>query len=78
MLPQVQAGQEGYKTVYELCLTELNRILRSDERWADKLFANDHSRLVNREAYDEVGGWDTFIPYYNRYFDMHSRLLMHN
>lgn len=73
-----KAGEEGYKTVYELCLTELNRTMHSDERWADKFFAYDHLTLVNREAYEEVGGWDTFIPYYMNDCDMHSRLLMHN
>ncbi|POR37316.1 Uncharacterized protein TPAR_02473 [Tolypocladium paradoxum] len=73
-----KAGEEGYKTVYELCLTELNRAMHSDERWADKFFAYDHLTLVNREAYEEVGGWDTFIPYYMTDCDMHSRLLMHN
>lgn len=68
----------GYKTVYELCLAEMKRAIGSDERWADKFFAYDHLTLVNREAYEEVGGWDTFIPYYITDCDMHSRLLMHN
>lgn len=67
-----------YKTLYELCLVEMQRAIESDERWADKFFAYDHLTLVNREAYEEVGGWDTFIPYYITDCDMHSRLLMHN
>ena len=70
--------EEGYKTLYELCLAELRRAVDSGERWADRFFAYDHLTLVNREAYDEVGGWDTFIPYYITDCDMHSRLLMHN
>ncbi|KAI9155509.1 hypothetical protein HJFPF1_08093 [Paramyrothecium foliicola] len=72
------AGEKGYKTIYELCLVELNRTMHSDERWADKFFAYDHLTLVNRGAYDDVGGWDTFIPYYMNDCDMHSRLLMSN
>lgn len=73
-----RAGEDGYKSLYELCLTELGRVMKSDERWADKFFAYDHLTLVNREAYDQVGGWDTFIPYYMNDCDMHSRLLMDN
>ena len=68
----------NYKTVYELCLAEAQRAIESDERWADRFFAYDHLTLVNRAAYEEVGGWDTFIPYYITDCDMHSRLLMHN
>ncbi|KAH7312723.1 hypothetical protein B0I35DRAFT_411408 [Stachybotrys elegans] len=71
-----RAGEPGYKSLYELCLSTLNATASSDERWADKFFAYDHLTLVNRRAYDEVGGWDTFIPYYMTDCDMHSRLLM--
>lgn len=74
----VPAGQDGYKTLYELCLVELARVLKSDERWADKFFAYDHLTLVNRDAYEEIGGWDTFIPFYMTDCDMHSRLQMSN
>ncbi|OAQ57293.1 hypothetical protein VFPPC_12548 [Pochonia chlamydosporia 170] len=72
------ANKEGYKTVYELCLTELRHAMNSNERWAEKFFAYDHLTLVNREAYDDVGGWDTFIPYYLTDCDMYSRLRMRN
>lgn len=67
---------EGYKTVYELCLSTLNQTLHSGDKWADRFFAYDHLTLVNRAAYDDVGGWDSFIPYYMTDCDMHSRLLM--
>ena len=70
------ASEEGYQTLYELTLSELNKTRYTDERWADKFFAGDHLTLVNREAYEEVGGWDTFIPYYMTECDMHSRLVM--
>jgi len=73
-----RAGEKDYKTVYELCLAELNATRYGDDkdRWADRFFAYDHLTLVNRAAYEAVGGWDTFIPYYMNDCDMHSRLLM--
>ncbi|KAG5913416.1 hypothetical protein E4U42_001186 [Claviceps africana] len=71
-------GDEGYKTLYENALAELNTTLLSHDRWATRFFAYDAFTLVNRAAYDDVGGWDTYIPYYITDCDMHSRLLMHN
>ncbi|CAM1500448.1 Fc.00g096100.m01.CDS01 [Cosmosporella sp. VM-42] len=70
------ATEDGYKSLYELCLTSLNDTLHADKHWANRFFAYDHLALVNREAYAAVGGWDTFIPYYITDCDMHSRLLM--
>lgn len=72
------ATDPAYKTVYELCLKDLKETTNSNQRWANRFYAYDHLTLVNREAYEEVGGWDTFIPYYMTDCDMHSRLLMHN
>ena len=45
-------------------------------RWATKFYAYDRMALVNRHAYEEVGGWDTQIPYYGTDCDMHERLAM--
>jgi hypothetical protein len=73
-----RAGEEGYRTLYENCLAELNATRHSNERWATRFFAYDHLTLVNRAAYEEVGGWDTYIPYYITDCDMHQRLIMHN
>ncbi|KAK2599032.1 hypothetical protein QQS21_005498 [Conoideocrella luteorostrata] len=73
-----RAGEKGYKTIYENALAELNTTRHSNERWATRFFAYDAFTLVNREAYDEVGGWDTYIPYYITDCDMHNRLNMHN
>lgn len=72
------ATQPGYKTLYELCLKTLREAREGDARWANRFFAYDHLALVNRAAYEDVGGWDTFIPYYMTDCDMHSRLLMRN
>lgn len=71
-------NQRGYKTVYELCCQWLDDARKNDDRWAVRFFAYDHLALVNPEAYQDVGGWDTFIPYYLTDCDMHSRLLMSN
>ena len=69
---------DGYKTIYESALAELNDTLHSEDHWATRFFAYDSLTLVNREAYDAVGGWDTNIPYYITDCDMHSRLIMQN
>lgn len=73
-----KAHEEGYKSIYELALQELNKTLETDERWGQRLFAFDNLALVNREAFEDVGGWDTFIPYYMTECDMHARLIMGN
>jgi hypothetical protein len=43
-----------------------------------KFLPYDHFTLVNRGGYEDVGGWDTYVPYYMTDCDMHSRLSMHN
>ncbi|TDZ23498.1 hypothetical protein Cob_v003342 [Colletotrichum orbiculare MAFF 240422] len=63
-----------YQTIYDLAVRELNHTLHTDERWGARFFAYDHLALVNPEAYEEVGGFDTFIPYYMTDCDMHWRL----
>lgn len=68
----------GYKTVYELALKALREARESDPRWGLRFFAYDHLALVNPAAYEDVGGWDTMIPYYLTDCDMHSRLAMRN
>ena len=70
------ATEPGYKTLYELCLAQMSAAARSGERWAARLFAYDHLTLVNRAAYEDVGGWDALIPYYMTDCDMHGRLAM--
>ena len=56
-------------------------LLKSDgtkEEWAIHFFAYDWMALNNVKNFIEVGGWDTFIPYYKTDCDMHSRFEMHN
>ncbi|KAI2464976.1 hypothetical protein F4781DRAFT_435911 [Annulohypoxylon bovei var. microspora] len=72
----VAAGQDGYRTIYENCLRELNRTLEAGERWGFRWFQYDHLTLVNRAALDAVGGWDSLMPYYGSDCDMNARLEM--
>lgn len=69
-------NEEGYKSLYAMALTVLKDARDNDPRWGIRFFAYDHLALVNREAYEDVGGWDTLIPYYITDCDMHSRLTM--
>ncbi|KAK0737935.1 hypothetical protein B0T18DRAFT_333477 [Schizothecium vesticola] len=67
---------KGYKSLYTLALETLKKARDDDKRWGTRFFAYDHLTLVNPAAYEDVGGWDTLIPYYMTDCDMHSRLTM--
>ncbi|KAK3321820.1 hypothetical protein B0H66DRAFT_472885 [Apodospora peruviana] len=69
-------NEAGYMTVYELAVKALKEARTEDPRWGIRFFAYDHLALVNPAAYEDVGGWDTLIPYYITDCDMHSRLKM--
>ncbi|KAI1174228.1 hypothetical protein F4777DRAFT_554766 [Nemania sp. FL0916] len=71
-----RAGEPGYKSLYTLCLEELNRTLATDQRWGLRFFAYDHLTLQNPRALEDIGGWDTLIPYYITDCDAYSRLAM--
>jgi len=45
--------------------------------WAARFFAYDRLALVNRAAFESIGGWDSSIPYYHTDCDMHDRLKMY-
>ncbi|GKT56483.1 hypothetical protein ColTof4_08971 [Colletotrichum tofieldiae] len=70
------AGRPGYRTIYENCLRDLNTTLARGERWGFRWYQYDHLTLVNRDAMDAVGGWDSLIPYYATDCDMNARLAM--
>ncbi|WQF82294.1 hypothetical protein CDEST_07308 [Colletotrichum destructivum] len=70
------AGQPGYRTIYENCLRDLNTTLARGERWGFRWYQYDHLTLVNRDAMDAIGGWDSLIPYYATDCDMNARLTM--
>ncbi|RYP49522.1 hypothetical protein DL768_004788 [Monosporascus sp. mg162] len=71
-----RAGQPGYKSLYTLCLEELNRTVAEDPKWGTRFFAYDHLTLQNPRALEDIGGWDALIPYYITDCDTYSRLLM--
>lgn len=73
-----RAGEPGYKSLYTLCLEELNRTLATDERWGTRFFAYDHLTLQNPRALEDIGGWDTLIPYYMTDCDTYTRFHMRN
>ncbi|KAI1802704.1 hypothetical protein F4811DRAFT_554545 [Daldinia bambusicola] len=73
-----RAGEPGYKSLYTLCLEELNRTLETDEKWGLRFFAYDHLTLQNPKAIEDIGGWDTLIPYYMTDCDTYTRLHMRN
>ncbi|KAI1262404.1 hypothetical protein F5Y18DRAFT_158771 [Xylariaceae sp. FL1019] len=73
-----RAGEPGYKSLYTLCIEELNRTLATDTRWATRFFAYDWLTLTNPRAVEDVNGWDTMIPYYMTDCDFYSRLDMRN
>ncbi|KAI1410062.1 hypothetical protein F5Y13DRAFT_168960 [Hypoxylon sp. FL1857] len=66
---------DPYATIYERCVGLLRYLNGPDmPPWATHFFAFDHLALVNRDAYLEVGAWDTQIPYYSSDCDMYLRL----
>lgn len=67
--------EDPYATIYERAIG-LMRYLNEPEmpEWATHFFAYDHLTLVNRDAYLEVGAWDTHIPFYATDCDMYLRL----
>ncbi|KAK3331176.1 hypothetical protein B0H66DRAFT_465701 [Apodospora peruviana] len=70
------ANQLGYRSIYENCLRDLQMAIEKGERWGFRFYQYDHLALVNREAMDAVGGWDSLIPYYTTDCDMNGKLGM--
>ncbi|XXG97393.1 hypothetical protein Hte_003694 [Hypoxylon texense] len=66
---------DPYATLYERSVGLLRYLKGPDmPPWATHFFSYDHLALVNRDAYLEVGGWDTQIPYGAADCDMYLRL----
>ncbi|TKA75451.1 hypothetical protein B0A49_05708 [Cryomyces minteri] len=49
---------------------------KEQNTWAIRFYAYDRLALVNRHAFEAVGGWDPQIGYYGTDCDMHERLAM--
>jgi hypothetical protein len=68
---------QQYESLYMRTVKQLRFNLDpSYPRWAIKFFAYDRLALINRAAFEDVGGWDSMIPYYGTDCDMHERLAM--
>ncbi|KAK4182440.1 hypothetical protein QBC35DRAFT_457293 [Podospora australis] len=76
IMAPVQAGKPGYRTLYENCLRDLQTATKKKERWGFRWYQYDHLTLVNREAMESVGGWDSLIPYYATDCDMNGKMGM--
>ncbi|KAI1257663.1 hypothetical protein MGN70_000706 [Eutypa lata] len=66
---------DPYATIYERAVGLLRYLNGPDmPPWSTHFFAYDHLTLVKRDAFLEVGAWDTQIPYYASDCDMYLRL----
>ncbi|TGO77341.1 hypothetical protein BELL_0112g00090 [Botrytis elliptica] len=75
----------GHKTIYQHAVEVLKSAQspgpdpNSSDRskpWAMRFFAFDYLTLVNRAAFESIGGFDTTIPFYHTDCDMYDRLIM--
>ncbi|APA10899.1 hypothetical protein SS1G_03423 [Sclerotinia sclerotiorum 1980 UF-70] len=75
----------GHKTIYQHAVEVLRSAQSSDpdpnasdpsKPWTMRFFAFDYLALVNRAAFEAVGGFDATIPFYHNDCDMYARLLM--
>lgn len=68
-----------YKSLYMRAVSVLRETLNpSYGPLATRWFAYDRLALVRTQAFVDVGGWDTMIPFYMTDCDMHERLWMRN
>ena len=68
---------DPWKPLYARAVDTLRETL--DPEWgslATRWFAYDRLALVRTQAFVDVGGWDTMIPFYLTDCDMHERLWM--
>ena len=68
------SSNNTYKSAYTRAIDSLEKT--KGEKWGMVWYHYDHLALVNTEAYLDVGGWDTQIPFYKTDCDMHERLFM--
>jgi hypothetical protein len=59
-----------YKSLYRGVLDDWEKTQREGKKWGIHYYAYDRLALVNVEAYKDVGGWDTHIPFYQTDCDM--------
>jgi hypothetical protein len=77
---------DGYISIYSLAVDVFRSAIFSapdsnaldpKKPWAARIFACDRLALVNRTAFEAIGGWDTAIPYYHTDCDMHDHLKLY-
>ena len=69
--------EQPYKSLYLRAVDALRETL--DPAWgllATRWFSYDKLALVRTQAFVDIGGWDTMIPFYMTDCDMHERLWM--
>ncbi|PNS16595.1 Endocytosis protein end4 [Sphaceloma murrayae] len=81
----LDADNHTFKNLYTRTVDDLRLTLSPERRdkdgaetgrWAHTFYAYDRLTLVNRTAYEDVGLWDTMIPFYGTDCDMYERLTM--
>lgn len=74
-----------FMSLYLRCVDDLRKTLETRAEvdakghaggWGIRFYAYDRLALVNRSAFEYVGGWDTLVPFYGTDCDMHTRLAM--
>lgn len=66
-----------WRTIYQRAVDAMEATMKED--WgplATLWFAYDWLALVRTQAFIDVGGWDTMVPFYKTDIDMHERLWM--
>ncbi|KAL8907283.1 MAG: hypothetical protein Q9171_005925 [Xanthocarpia ochracea] len=76
---EIEEQGQPYESLYMRAVNVMRKTMEPDygllaARW----FAYDRLSLVRTQAFVDVGGWDTLIPYYMTDCDMHERLWMRN
>lgn len=64
--------EKPYKSLYGRAIDVLRK-LQYDQNVAMRWFAYDLLELVRTQSLVDVGGWDSFIPFYMTDCDMHER-----
>ena len=64
--------KQPYKSLY-LKAVDILRKIKDDNKVAMRWFSYDRLELVRTQSLVDVGGWDTFIPFYMVDCDMHER-----
>ncbi|KAL9639223.1 MAG: hypothetical protein Q9164_001045 [Protoblastenia rupestris] len=81
-------SQSSYRSLYQIAVDTIRESQSRDfernpdtgeqKMWAIRFFAYDWFALVNAEAFQKIGGWDSMVSYYGTDCDMHSRIAMND